>query len=208
MLILNLTHILNIGMNIQDLGRNLSLTGRTFKENMMKIFFIMLFLISGSMFPHASPYGNNEFNLDFEVTNDFSLVSVKHNHSMFSVNVKRVANDQLSLEKSKPVENELDRITLKSIPIGNLFLEFYDNSSKKIITLPAQELRSFSSHDSDVNELEVKGESRIYQIKIPNISSLSYANIILKESDEKFREIYSFEFESNSILMKSDFLKF
>jgi hypothetical protein len=195
-------------MNIQDLGRNLSLTGRTFKENMMKIFFIMLFLISGSMFPHASPYGNNEFNLDFEVTNDFSLVSVKHNHSMFSVNVKRVANDQLSLERSKSVGNELDRITLKSIPIGALFLEFYDNSSKKIITLPAQELRSFSSHDSDVNALEVEGKSKIYQIKIPNISTLGFANIILKESDVEFREIYSFEFVSNLATKKEGFLKF
>ncbi|MBL6819735.1 MAG: hypothetical protein ISQ61_00625 [SAR86 cluster bacterium] len=174
----------------------------------MKKLFILLFLISGTVFPHASPFSNNQFNFNFEVTNDFSFVRVKQNNSMFSVNVKKVNKDQLSLEKSKPVENELDMITLKSIPIGNLFLEFYDNSSKKIITVPAQELRSFSSHDSDVNELEVKGESRIYQIKIPNISSLSYANIILKESDEKFREIYSFEFESNSILMKSDFLKF
>tara|TARA_A200000113_G_scaffold216999_1_gene222935 strand:+ start:1806 stop:2330 length:525 start_codon:yes stop_codon:yes gene_type:complete len=174
----------------------------------MRKFFITLLLISGSMFPHSSPYGNNEFNLDFEVTNDFSFVSVKHNHSMFSVNVKKVAKDQLSLERSKGVRNELDRITLKSIPIGALFLEFYDSSSKKIITVPAQELRSFSSHDSDVNALEVEGKSKIYQIKIPNISTLDFANIILKESDEEFREIYSFEFVSNLTPKKEDFLRF
>lgn len=174
----------------------------------MKKIFILLFLISGSVFAHASPYGNNQFNFDFEVTNDFSLVSVKHNHSMFSVNVKKLIKDQLSLEQSKSVENELDRITLKSIPIGTLFLEFYDNSSKKIITLPAQELRSFSSHDSDVNALEVEGKSKIYQIKIPNISTLGFANIILKESDVEFREIYSFEFVSNLATKKEGFLKF
>jgi len=174
----------------------------------MKKIFILLFLISGSVFAHASPYGNNQFNFDFEVTNDFSLVSVKHNHSMFSVNVKKLTKDQLSLEQSKSDENELDRITLKSIPIGTLFLEFYDDTRKKIITIPAQELKSFSSHDSDVSELEVKGKSKIYQIKIPNISTLGFANIILKESDAEFREIYSFEFVSNLATKKEGFLKF
>ena len=74
--------------------------------------------------------------------------------------------------------------------------------------MPAQELKSFSSHDADVDGVLVEGKSKIYQVKIPKISSLEYANLVLKESSKNFREISLLEFEGKSRDLKREFFSF
>lgn len=173
----------------------------------MKKLFILL-LLSNWILSHASHFNNNEFNLDIEILDDFSVVKVKHNHSKFNVHVKSFNRDQLREVESKQTENELDVLTLESIPLGTMFLEFFDASGKKILTMPAQELKSFSSHDADVDGVLVEGKSKIYQVKIPKINSLEYANLVFKESSKKFREISSLEFEGKSRDLKREFFSF
>lgn len=97
-----------------------------------------------------------------------------------------------SIQSSKPnsllssIEEELELELFNAIPDGSLYLRFMDNDNMHVVTLVADELIAFTSHNhDDVPSEQANFDERYFSVKVPEGLGIDKAEIFFKDNAQE-----------------------